>query len=176
MNTIKFSEAMIAATEEIARETWPGAIFLRSCYKKLAEVSVMTTIPTLESPAMEYCPKKVILVPAEDGATAMEVGAHFRKLIRVEGVNIIQNFFVPSYMLGTKRVCMTANVKRRSNNGSCSFVVDYHLNNASSPRYEMKIGTPKTDWGDKKWEIKNGKFIAIKKWEKKEWPQLLQAV
>lgn len=172
MKTLTAESKKIA--KKMVKRNWPQARFLKNNYETLTpEVMVLATIPSMKALLLQNVPAATVVSRSAEEFTIIEVPRHFSKLLKIGGTNIIQNFFVSEYMLGRKNIPMSVVIKKRVCEDKLSFIIDYTPYEEEIPYedvfkkgYYLKIGTPKSDWGDHKWEINSKEFIALKEIKK----------
>ena len=173
MKTLKASNRRIA--KKLTKKYWPQARFLKNNYESLTpEVLVLVEkIPSMKALLLQIVPATTVVSRSDSDFKIIEVPTHFSKLLKIGGVNIIQNFFVSEYMLGQKRVAMSVQIKRRISEDKVSFIIDYMPFKEEVPfkeifenGYYLKIGTPKENWGDHSWAVTPNEFISLKEIKK----------
>jgi hypothetical protein len=175
MKVLQAKSRKINEITKLVTENWPQAKFLKNIYKTLTpDVLVLVEkIPSMKALLLQIVPATTVVSRSDSDFKIIKVQPHFSKLLKIGGVNIIQNFFVSEYMLGQRRVPMSVQIKRRICEDKVSFIIDYTPFKEKVPYketfengYYLKIGTPKADWGDHSWAVTPNEFIALKEVKK----------
>ena len=152
----------------LAKEQWPGAIVLEGSYKTISDKFLcQVKIPSSRDKFLKHVKACAVVSIIKNRAICVGVPSHFKKFIKVSGVVIHQNFFIPEKFLG-KELWLEVQVSQRFNRGKKEFVVDYthpeHLNNdlVSQKGHILKLGTPKLE-GEKIIKIAPESYITFNK-------------